>query len=91
MRQGGFGGAEGLARYLREERISHLINATHPFAAQISAHAVRAAHVANVPLLRLLRPAGQAQTEDRWIAAGNVAEAAARPGFHSARRVCPIH
>ena len=36
VRVGGFGGAEGLARYLREERISHLINATHPFAAQMS-------------------------------------------------------
>lgn len=76
VRQGGFGGVAGLARYLRDERITHLVNATHPFADQISAHAVMAAHAAGVPLLRLLRPAWQALAEDRWIAAGEVAEAA---------------
>lgn len=76
IRSGGFGGAEGLARYLRDERIAHLINATHPFADQISVNAVAAANAAGVPLLRLLRPAWQAQAEDRWIMAGDMAEAA---------------
>jgi precorrin-6A/cobalt-precorrin-6A reductase len=76
MRVGGFGGAEGLARYLHDERIAHLINATHPFADQISANAVAAANATGVPLLRLLRPGWQARAEDRWIMAGDMAEAA---------------
>jgi precorrin-6A/cobalt-precorrin-6A reductase len=76
IRTGGFGGAEGLARYLREERIGYLINATHPFADQISAHAVAAAAASGVKLLRLLRPAWQAAAEDRWIAARDATEAA---------------
>ena len=76
VRTGGFGGAEGLARYLREERITHLINTTHPFAAQISANAVAAADAAGIPLLRLLRPAWAARQDDRWVAARHAAEAA---------------
>lgn len=76
MRMGGFGGADGLARYLREEKIAHLINATHPFADQISANAVQAAATAQVPLLRLLRPGWRAQAEDRWTVAQDIAEAA---------------
>ena len=76
MRMGGFGGAEGLARYLRDEKIAYLINATHPFADQISANAVQAATTAQVPLLRLLRPGWRAQSEDRWTVARDIAEAA---------------
>ena len=76
LRIGGFGGAEGLARYLHEERISHLINATHPFAAQMSANAVAAAERTGIPLLRLLRPAWEAQPDDRWVTARHAAEAA---------------
>jgi precorrin-6A/cobalt-precorrin-6A reductase len=76
VRTGGFGGAEGLARYLREERITLVINATHPFAAQISANAVAAAETAGIPLLRLLRPAWTARRDDRWVAARHAAEAA---------------
>jgi precorrin-6A/cobalt-precorrin-6A reductase len=77
VRTGGFGGVEGLVRYLREQRITHLINATHPFAAQISGNAVSAAAQAAVPLMRLLRPAWTARSDDRWIAARHAAEAAA--------------
>lgn len=76
VRTGGFGGAEGLANYLLAERITHLVNATHPFAAQISANAVAAAEMACVPLLRLLRPAWTARDDDRWVAARHAAEAA---------------
>ncbi|HET9577485.1 MAG TPA: precorrin-6A/cobalt-precorrin-6A reductase, partial [Usitatibacter sp.] len=47
-RRGGFGGAEGLASYLRAERIDVLIDATHPYAAAISANAVEAARSAEV-------------------------------------------
>lgn len=76
VRTGGFGGAEGLADYLRAERITHLVNATHPFAAQISANAVAAADAAGIQLLRLLRPAWAARQADRWVAARHAAEAA---------------
>ncbi|HET6159035.1 MAG TPA: cobalt-precorrin-6A reductase [Dongiaceae bacterium] len=76
VRTGGFGGAEGLARYLREERISHLVNATHPFAETISANALAAATSAGIPLMRLLRPAWTARPDDRWVAARNAADAA---------------
>lgn len=76
MRSGGFGGAEGLARYLRDEGIGIVVNATHPFAEQISAHAVEAAASTGIELLRLLRPAWAAAAEDRWIAARDATEAA---------------
>jgi precorrin-6A/cobalt-precorrin-6A reductase len=76
VRTGGFGGAEGLASYLREQRITHVINATHPFAAQITANAVAAADAAGIPLLRLLRPAWAARRDDRWVPARDAAEAA---------------
>jgi len=76
VRTGGFGGAEGLARYLRDERITHLVNATHPFAAEISTNAVAAAETAGIPLMRLLRPAWTARHDDRWVAARHATEAA---------------
>jgi len=76
VRTGGFGGADGLARYLREERITHLINATHPFAERISANAIAAAEAAGIPLMRLLRPAWNARHDDRWVAARHTKEAA---------------
>jgi len=57
VRIGGFGGAHGLAAYLRAREITHLVDATHPFAAQMSANAVAAAGlVEGVQLLRLVRP-----------------------------------
>src|ERR1700687_4880953 len=56
VRIGGFGGAEGLAGHMASERIDALIDATHPYAAIISANAARAAASAGVPLLALRRP-----------------------------------
>jgi len=66
VRIGGFGGAEGLAAYLRAERIVALIDATHPYAATISANAARAAAVAGVRLVALRRPPWQRVAGDRW-------------------------
>ncbi|MET5020466.1 precorrin-6A/cobalt-precorrin-6A reductase, partial [Burkholderia pseudomallei] len=48
-RTGGFGGVEGLADYLRREGVTHLVDATHPFAARISANAIGAAAQAGIP------------------------------------------
>ncbi|MGE8315348.1 MAG: cobalt-precorrin-6A reductase [Pseudomonas putida] len=66
VRVGGFGGAEGLANYLREAGITLLIDATHPYAAQISRNAASAARNAGIPCWALRRPAWQAQAGDDW-------------------------
>ncbi|HEN8800454.1 TPA: cobalt-precorrin-6A reductase [Pseudomonas putida] len=66
VRVGGFGGAEGLASYLREAGITLLIDATHPYAAQISRNAASAARSAGIPCWALRRPAWQAQAGDDW-------------------------
>ena len=76
VRTGGFGGAEGLARYLRERRIDRLIDATHPFAARISANAREAAERAGVPRLAVERPMWRRQPGDRWICVADAAAAA---------------
>lgn len=76
VRVGGFGGTAGLARYLRENAISLVANATHPFAAEISANALDAQRQTEVPLLRLLRPAWRKQPADSWIKVPNVKAAA---------------
>jgi precorrin-6A/cobalt-precorrin-6A reductase len=75
VRVGGFGGAEGLAAYLRQKGISILIEATHPYAAQISRNAAEAAEISGVPLVALRRPAWVRQPGDRWIEVDGVADA----------------
>ena len=65
-RVGGFGGAQGLAQYLRDHQITHLIDATHPFAAQMSVNAVQAAAETGVPLAALVRPPWTADKPDNW-------------------------
>ncbi len=67
VRVGGFGGAEGLADYLSAEHIDALIDATHPYAAAISANAAEAARAAHVPLLSLRRPPWKPVTGDSWV------------------------
>ena len=66
VRVGGYGGAEGLARYIRDEGIDLLLDATHPYAAQISQNAALAAAVSNIPCWALRRPAWVAQPDDDW-------------------------
>ncbi|MEO9243074.1 cobalt-precorrin-6A reductase [Pseudomonas inefficax] len=66
VRVGGFGGAEGLANYLCEAGITLLIDATHPYAAQISSNSANAARMAGIPCWALRRPAWQAQAGDDW-------------------------
>jgi precorrin-6A/cobalt-precorrin-6A reductase len=67
VRRGGFGGADGLAAYLRTERIDFLIDATHPYAETISANAARAAVQTNTPILAIRRPPWTAVDGDVWI------------------------
>ncbi len=65
-RTGGFGGPEGLARYLQTEGITHVIDATHPFAAQMSTNAVTACTATQTPLLAFERAPWTATPADRW-------------------------
>ncbi|MVA33772.1 cobalt-precorrin-6A reductase [Agrobacterium vitis] len=67
VRIGGFGGIDGLAAYLRSEGITRVIDATHPFARQISANAIEACRKADVPLIVHLRPQWLEQPGDRWL------------------------
>jgi precorrin-6A/cobalt-precorrin-6A reductase len=66
VRTGGFGGVDGLVAYLRDEAITTLVDATHPFAATMSEHAAEAADRAGVPLLVLRRPGFTAVPGDDW-------------------------
>lgn len=76
-RIGGFGGVGGLVDYLQQQSIAGLIDATHPFATQISAHAIAAAASVGIPHLRLLRPAWVPSAADRWLEVGSNEAAAA--------------
>jgi precorrin-6A/cobalt-precorrin-6A reductase len=75
VRVGGFGGAEGLATFVRAEGITAVVDATHPFAATITAHAAQAAARSGVPLLILRRP--EWETEPSWRMAQDIRAAAA--------------
>jgi precorrin-6A/cobalt-precorrin-6A reductase len=66
LRVGGYGGAEGLAAYMRAEGIELLLDITHPYAAQISANAAHAAELAGIPCWALRRPGWQAGAGDDW-------------------------
>ncbi|AGB75193.1 MULTISPECIES: cobalt-precorrin-6A reductase [Rhizobium] len=80
VRSGGFGGAEGLARYIRDEKIDLLIDATHPFAARISANAAAAAAQCHVSALALRRPAWVPVEGDDWLSVHSVSQAIAALG-----------
>jgi precorrin-6A/cobalt-precorrin-6A reductase len=86
LRVGGFGGAQGLAAYLKDERIDRLVDATHAYAAQMAANAAQAATFARVPLLALRRPAWQPVTGDHWREVAD-AQAAAQALGDVPRRV----
>ena len=75
-RIGGFGGGDGLAAWLAQETIEAVVDATHPYADQISSNAVAACGRLAIPLATILRPAWQLEPDDRWLTVAN-AEAAA--------------
>ena len=76
VRIGGFGGAQGLAEYLETEGIETLIDATHPFAARISANAAEAVRLRPTPRLMLVRPEWTPQPGDRWTTVPDIPAAA---------------
>lgn len=75
VRVGGFGGTQGLAHYLRDIAADYLIDASHPFAAEITKHACLAAAATATPRLALLRPPWRAKEGDRWHEAADIAAA----------------
>ncbi|MDC7785863.1 cobalt-precorrin-6A reductase [Rhodoplanes sp. TEM] len=79
-RVGGFGGVPGLIDYLRAERIDRVVDATHPFAAQMSANAVAACAAAGVPLVALERAPWRPAPGDRWIEVDSLEDAVAAVG-----------
>jgi len=66
VRVGGYGGAEGLAQFVQDQRIDLLLDATHPYAAAISRNAARAAQLSGIACWALRRPAWQPQPGDDW-------------------------
>ncbi|MEZ7124915.1 cobalt-precorrin-6A reductase [Nonomuraea sp. AD125B] len=76
VREGGFGGAEGLAAWLTRERIDVLVDATHPFAERMTASAAAASAATGVPLLALRRPGWREGPGDDWLRVGSLPAAA---------------
>ena len=67
VRTGGFGGAEGLSAHLDAEGVEAVVDATHPYAANISRHAARACRALGIPRVQLWRPAWSPVDGDRWV------------------------
>lgn len=76
VRTGGFGGAEALAEWIIENGIAAVVDATHPYAAQIAGNAAEACRVADIPRLKLIRAEWQAQSGDDWLTVADIAGAA---------------
>lgn len=76
-RVGGFGGVAGLVGYLQDQQISAVVDATHPFAAQMSRNALEACAIAGVRLICLQRPAWRAEAQDDWRHVADIAGAVA--------------
>ena len=87
VRSGGFGGADGLQTYLEQEKIDAIIDATHPFAAQISESAAAACIAANVARLSLIRPPWPLKTDGPWIDVASMTEAVDTLNELNAKRV----
>jgi precorrin-6A/cobalt-precorrin-6A reductase len=85
-RSGGFGGVEGLIDYLTSRDIEAVIDATHPFAAQMSRNARQACALLALPLVVLTRAAWEPVAGDRWIDVADATEAASALG-EAPRRV----
>ncbi|MEL6871555.1 MAG: precorrin-6A/cobalt-precorrin-6A reductase [Pseudomonadota bacterium] len=83
LRRGGFGGVGGLSAFIREARVDLIIDATHPFAARISANAMQAAAQSAIPMLRLERPPWTQPPGQRWTQISCLADAVAHLGDES--------
>ncbi len=84
-RVGGFGGADGLADFLKDDGITHVIDATHPFAAQMSTNAITACGNTEIPLVAFERPPWQAELGDNWLSVSDITAASLELPDHPAR------
>ncbi|EHD15014.1 hypothetical protein CIN_00680 [Commensalibacter intestini A911] len=89
-RIGGFGGVIKMAEWIAENQINKVIDATHPFAQQITRNAYQATQIAKVPYLRLERPAWQREKEDLWQEVTTVQEAVVALGSKPLRAFVTI-
>jgi precorrin-6A/cobalt-precorrin-6A reductase len=80
QRIGGFGDAAGLAAYIARERINAVVDATHPFAARMSANAVAACRATDTPLVVFTRPPWSPEPGDRWTEVPTMDDAVAALG-----------
>jgi precorrin-6A/cobalt-precorrin-6A reductase len=87
VRVGGFGGPHGLTRWIIENHVAAVIDATHPFTARMPHHVILACGSANVPHLRVLRSAWQPEPGDQWMTVTTLDAAAAKLRETKARRV----
>ncbi len=85
-RVGGFGGSCGLTRWLRDQQITAIIDATHPYAVQISANAIKAARATGIPITSLVRSPWRRHPDDQWHEVATTAAAASAIG-QTPRRV----
>lgn len=76
VRIGGFGGPAGMARWIFDNGVEVIIDATHPFAERISTSAAEASRATGIPLICLHRPAWSPGVGDRWISVASMIEAA---------------
>jgi precorrin-6A/cobalt-precorrin-6A reductase len=84
-RSGGFGGIAGLESWLKDNGIAAVIDATHPYAAQISAHAVAACNALSIPLASIVRAPWHHEDGDNWIDVTTPQAAALALGSNPAR------
>jgi precorrin-6A/cobalt-precorrin-6A reductase len=80
FRTGGFGGVAGLKAYLTETKTDAVIDATHPFAAQMSAHAAEACRDLELPIAMFTRAPWRPVPGDRWLSAADMKAAATTLG-----------
>ena len=85
VRTGGFGGVQGLQRYLEDARIDAVLDATHPYAARMAMHAAQACGMAQISRLKYLRPAWEPGEADKWTQVASAEEAL--PHLAAARRI----
>jgi precorrin-6A/cobalt-precorrin-6A reductase len=90
LRIGGFGGPSGIVRFLRDERIDLVIDATHPFAATISAAVADASAATGTPRLLFLRPPWTPQPGDCWHEVADFTAAAEKVGAIARRAFLTI-
>ena len=76
VRTGGFGGADAMVRWMAENSVSAITDATHPFAAQIARNTATACRTAGLPRLKLLRSEWQVQSGDNWLNVADITKAA---------------